>query len=51
MTDHISATLRRLMNANFLFEDEKSLLPEDTSLRDPGSIDSMAVIEDATARC
>jgi hypothetical protein len=49
MTDHISATLRRLMNANFLFEDEKSLLPEDTSLRDSGIIDSMGAIERACA--
>ena len=49
MTDHISATLRRLVNANFLFEEEKSLLPEDTSLRDPATIDSMGAIERACA--
>ena len=49
MTDDTSATLRRLINADFLFEDEKSLLPEDTSLRDPGTIDSMGAIERACA--
>ena len=49
MTDDTSATLRRLINADFLFEDEKSLLPEDPSLRDPGTIDSMGAIERACA--
>ena len=45
MTDDISTTPRRLVNADFPFEDEKSPLPEDTSSRDSAIIDSVGVIE------
>jgi acyl carrier protein len=45
MTDDLIATLRRFINANFLFEDEKASLPEDTSLRDSGIIDSTGITE------
>ena len=45
MNPDISATLRRFINENFLFQDGDSSLPEDVSFRDSGIIDSTGVME------
>ena len=45
MPHDISATLKRFIGENFMFQEEVDALPDDTSFLDAGIIDSTGVLE------